>query len=232
MVFTNTRPHPIHVGENMAITESLSKIQFGGGLPGGEIWSCNIHFLSALPVDGVPLPACDAVSQWFSRAASLHMGAADLQYLKWNTIDPLTGKYVSQSVTNVAFYGTTLGAGPIVTGTTISADPAASLCVSTKTASLRGRGHLGRFYPPTGQPVDLWNSGDGRVTAAYAQGVATSAAQLITDLNGSHDGSCVVFSKIGQVTMEITGVKVGRVMDHQSRRRNKLAEAYTAASVA
>lgn len=207
----------------MAVVGHLHKIAFGGQLALTEEWSCSLHFLSPDSLDINSALLNGAVEQWFERATSQINGAAKLDWLKANEISPTTGLYISQTEAHTFFYV------PAIVPPTGSFDfPHTTFCVSTTTALLRGHAHGGRFYPPTGTPAA--DSG-GRLAAATTLGMATSAAQLVTDINGAASGECVVFSRVGQVTQEILGVRVGRVLDTQQRRRKNLLEDYQPALV-
>lgn len=207
----------------MAVTGNLHKIAFGGPLSGSEEWSCGFHFLSPDSVNINSTLLNDAVSQWFLRLSSSLQAGAKLTYLKANQINPVTGLYVNPANPNTFFYSPELSA-PAGNG---YGPPHMTLAVSTFTALARGRASKGRFYPPTNLAFGF--NGLGKVGSTAS--IATSAAQLLTDINGAASGSAVVFSKVGQSTSEILGVKVGDVMDVQQRRRRNLVEVYSQALI-
>lgn len=208
----------------MAVVGNLHKIVFGGSLATTETWSCSIHFLSPDSLDINSSLLFSAVEQWFERSTSRINGNARLLWLKANQIDPLTGLYTSQIEAHTHFYA------PVISPSNVNlwGPPNTSFAVSTVTPLLRGLASKGRFFPPT-NAQDI--ADDGRGSLAGVGGMATSAAQLLTDINGAASGSCVVFSKIGQLTTEMTGVRVGRVMDTQQRRRKNLIEEYVPAPI-
>lgn len=207
----------------MAVVGNLHKIVFGGRLATTESWSCGLHFLSPDVTELDELLAAGGISQWFLRASSLLPNNALLEYLKMNQIVPATGLYMNPGMPRTYFFP---APGPPPASN--AGIPQNTMAVSTTTALLRGRGSKGRFYPPLSGVIP---AADGRMGSVTTQGVATSAAQLITDLNGANSGSCVVFSKVGQLTEEITGVRVGRIVDTQQRRRRNLIEEYLPASI-
>lgn len=216
----------------MAVVGALHKVVFGGRLAVTESWSCSLHFL--VPQTG-PISISGAFSSaidlWFNRATSNITQLAWLDYVKVNELNPASvpsstpGKPASAPFTRYLSEGEVnehqiavppqglLSPGPVQI----------SYSASTMTGFLRGPAHAGRFYPPNGHKL---LPADGRLALADAKGMATSAAQMITDLNGASDGSCVIYSGVGQVTREITGIRVGRVADTQRRRRRSLVEAY------
>lgn len=223
----------------MAVIGHLHKVVFGGRLAVTDSWSVSLHFLSAnlspLVLSGL---MASAVDQWFARTGSALSTSAKLDFLKANELNPAAvpstkpgapdskpfTRYLDTAETNVEFFdGLTLPAGGS------PGAPQLSLVVSTRTAALRGLASKGRFYPPTGGM--LFNV-SGFEATGFAASSATSAAQLITDLNGANEGSCVVFSQRGLITREITGVRVGNVVDTQRRRRKGLVETYTSVDVA
>lgn len=215
----------------MAITGVLHKIVWGGRLATTEQWTCSIHFLSPVNQIGVPLLMVTALTEWMGRSSSKCSSLAFLDYIKFNAIDPQTGKYLDATKTGEGFLGQgALGGQPPVQGQNVSGDPAVSVAASTVTNARRGRASKGRFYPPSSVQNNEFGL-DGHLSDSLCTTMATSAAQLITDLNGAADGSCVVFSKIGQSTNEIVGIRVGSIADHQSRRRRQLKEKYSSKAV-
>jgi hypothetical protein len=203
----------------MAVVGTLHKIVWGGTLAVTETWSCSVHFLSPTAGDLDTTLIKTAISQWMSRQTSRVNNTAMLDWIKVNAIVPTTGLYLDQANARTLFVV------PAVSGLAVSAIPQFTLAVSTTTDAVRGYASKGRFFPPTGD-LEANVGDDGRILPGMVTPLATSAAQLITDLNGSNDGECVVFSKVGQTTREILGVRVGRVVDTQQRRRKNLVEDY------
>jgi hypothetical protein len=210
-------------------TGSLFKLAFGGTLAQTESWTCGVNTWDAAIGGGTfdeGLMAA-AISQWMTRLTSNINPLAQLEWFKYNEIDsgPIGpglpgGKYVDQANAHTYFYP-----APVAGAAPNRGIPQATIAVSTVTAAARGRGSKGRFFPPTA--VDQSEMGiDGRLGNTRVQQLATSAAQLLTDVNGANSGSCVVYSFIGQTYHEITGVRVGSVTDTQRRRRRNLIEVY------
>lgn len=216
--------------------------QWGGTLPGGEIWSNSLRMASdeTGPAAAVPThqelvtwcsgPAKTAVQNFHQAADTYVSSAAKLAYLKMNVVDQ-AGHYVENNTIEHVF-------APVVSGYA-SANPPPNqitLCVSLTTEFSRGPAHRGRFYLPLpGFGVDATT---GVVSAGSIGVVATSAAAFIEAL-ADEPGLDVfrgmrvcVMSKIGSgSTNVVTGVDVGRVLDTQRRRRAELPESYQHAVV-
>lgn len=208
----------------MAPVVQLARLVWTGPLFTDESWSCSLHFHNAGAA--VPMPAAayaDAIEAWMVRAGSRISAAADLAEVKFNNIDPVTGKY-SLPVSNNHVVD------PVVSGVAAVGPGQLSLAVTTATALARGRGHAGRFYPPTGLPAAL-NGSDGTISAVIAEEVGDSAAQLINELNAVDPAyRAVVFSKVGQSVEVITHLRVGRIYDTMRSRRTSLQELHVSNS--
>lgn len=202
---------------HMAPVRTLHRLVWGGRLFDTESWSCSLHFDAQ---DEVTLPASvfatDLVA-WMTSAGARISGSAVLDFIKFNRIAPATGRYFNQQ-------SNTHDQLDMATGTVERGEGQISVAVSTRTALARGRGHAGRFYPPTADlPIQI----DGRITALLAQDMANAAAALISGLNDTtlaEGGQAVVFSKVAQTVEPILSVRVGRVPDTIRSRRSSLVE--------
>lgn len=116
-------------------------------------------------------------------------------------------------------------------GSSGSVTPQTSICVSLWSGEVFGRANYGKTYIP-------YTKLDNDTGKAYASDAATAAAATamdayLTGLNGVVGGwagspSLHNLSRLGSgATKLVTKVRVGRVMDTQRRRRNKLTEAYS-----
>jgi hypothetical protein len=201
-------------------------LQWGGALPGGEIWSNGLR-LAPAPNAAAPVfdqailnGAVAAISAYHARQTTWASPRAILQYVKLNAIT-VAGKY-ADNVTHEAVVANIPGGG------NVDNTPAnqVSLCVSLTTAVSRGPAHRGRFYTPL--PCVL-PAADGLLGIGDALNAKNSAQTLITALNAITPNVqvAVMSRKAGAPGSRfVTGVQVGRVLDTQRRRRNKLAEAY------
>jgi hypothetical protein len=218
--------------------------QWGGTLPGGEIWSNSVRLAgSGEGADAtVPIhddmvawlngPAKDAVAAFHSAADTLVHSAAKLTFLKLNVIQ-INGRYLEPNTLEYVY------PTPVAGGAAAVLHPnQVALVVSLTTGISRGPAHRGRFYLPLPAiPVQT----DGLIMASSANQVATSAATFIKALAdqpgldaGLTDMRAVVMSKRAGTpdTHEITGVAVGRALDTQRRRRVELVENYVEVPVA
>lgn len=216
--------------------------QWGGTLPGGEIWSNSLRlagdstgasgYVPTHPemVDWCTGPAKDAVKA-FHEAASSKIGVGcKLTFLKMNVVD-MNGRYTDLNTVEHIY-------APVVSGgTNGSIHPTqVTLAVSTTTEFSRGHAHRGRFYLPL--PVTPVDVGTGLIDADVALGVATTAAAFIValadepglDVQGGMR-VCVMSQRGTGATNVVLGVDVGRALDTQRRRRNALPESYQHAVV-
>lgn len=109
-----------------------------------------------------------------------------------------------------------------------------SPCITLRTATATARGR-GRFYLPP--PVRSQVGGDGifnsTLVSTGTTGAAGAAAEAMNNFKTNNPGVPVVISKVGGViaTHAITSVEIGNVPDSQRRRRNRLVETRTSATV-
>lgn len=210
---------------------------WGGPLATTEQWSCGVRF-AALP-NGDPAPPMDVtgaeftalrnqvdevwarLTTWFQ---SGNAGAAigSLAQLSWCKLALITegGDYADEP----ASYETT----PVSPPTTTQLPPQCAYVVSLRSGLSLGRANYGRFYVP----VPTWAPGQngGLATEAQAASARTAAKTM---LKGVEADLQVVVSTMRLVIMSNLGfghtklvsqLGVGRVVDTQRRRRNKLNE--------
>lgn len=94
-----------------------------------------------------------------------------------------------------------------------------------------GRSRTGRMYLPAPNATNLTTQG--RVSSAVCTIVADVWQDIFQGINtGAITGTrVVVWSRTRSTSSEVTGIKVGDVVDTQRRRRNAVAETYTARTV-
>lgn len=201
-------------------------LQWGGSLPGGEIYS---NGLRMAPVAGAGAPVFDqamlngavaAISAYHARQTSWISPRCLLQFVKLNAIT-VAGKY-AEAVTHETVVANIPGGG------NVDNTPAnqVALAVSLTTDVSRGPAHRGRFYSPLPCVVP---QADGLIALGDALNAKNSATTLLTALNAlSANVKVAVMSRKDGApgSRFVTGIQVGRVLDTQRRRRNKLAEAY------
>jgi|EndMetStandDraft_3_1072993.scaffolds.fasta_scaffold85035_2 hypothetical protein len=201
-------------------------LQWGGKLPGSEVWSCGLR-MAITDAGGASNDPAGMIAAVTAAVQAFHVDVrtqisprALLSFVKLNYIDP-TGHYAEDTT-----YQSLLA--DIPGGGTVGLTPPNQVAwaVSLVTGYSRGPAHRGRFFIPLPTvPIDV----DGRVTTGTRAPLAASAEALRVALNAVDAGYKVaVFSrKLGAPAHRlVTGVQVGRVLDTQRRRRNKLAEAY------
>lgn len=218
--------YPIHV-----------LLNWGGRLgTTGEEWSNSLR-LTANVLDPVALQAaCRDQIEGIDEAISLGITSGELfygnsayhDYTKMNTIRA-DGRYWDQGNT-VAIYHD--GSPGIHSPYDMGAFQLA-LVVSFETGRARGPGHAGRLYVPA-MSVSAISDDNGQVTAPALDIYATHWANLCNNINDNPGLDvmgirCAVVSKVGNPgpAEDITGVKIGRVLDTQRRRRASLTENYT-----
>lgn len=107
--------------------------------------------------------------------------------------------------------------------------PQATLAVTLTTGTLRGLANEGRMYLPATSHLP---SDDGRITLAQADALRSVVVDFIVAVNAVGLGPVTVFSKVGTgAKRAVNGVRVGRVIDTQRRRRNQISEEYRYAAV-
>jgi hypothetical protein len=220
-------------------------LTWGGPLPGGEQWSCGIRLASAVSeasLSPIPLSISDsfladlmgsyvpAVKAFHSATGTKISASCNLTHVKAAAIGT-DGKYLPGQVAMVESVF-----APVAGGWGGSDFPnQITLAVTTTTAQTRGLAKMGRFYlPKPGMALQA----DGLIAASDAASVAGQAKafiEAISDIPGidiATSPGAAVMSKVGSgACHRITGVKVGRTLDTQRRRRRSLVEGYQATGV-
>jgi hypothetical protein len=191
----------------------------GDAFTSTEEWQTGIRLTGTSPPTEAQFEALDDAVATFlgTGAVSFPVGRRFLGF-KWapQTVD---GRY-PEGADSVEWFRLS----PL-SGTGAGGYPQIAVVLSLRTARPRGYASNGRMYVPCSQAI---GSSDGRISAATALGIATAGATLIAAINDVGLGQAAVMSAVGAGRTEpITGVRVGRVMDTQRRRRNQLAEEYT-----
>lgn len=107
-----------------------------------------------------------------------------------------------------------------------------SIAYSWTTASPRGLGHTGRIYPPVAFPTTGASGANlaGTVVADHVtRAKALLTALAVADGSGATAVPVVASLKDGSLH-QITGVRVGNVIDVQRRRKEQIPETYTASN--
>lgn len=215
-------------------------VQWGGalGTNSGEIWTNTMRFVT----DGTDVNDLQGLAEaWDTEltnalttlvaANSGYASHAHLDWVKANAVDA-TGHQLAGN-TN-AYYAPT----DFVSAKGIAPSGAyqLALVVSFTTDVSRGWANSGRVYVPSGAQVGTnIDSPTGLLTDAYVASVAAAWQTFLNDLNDNPGPdfadlrAAVVSPRAGDGSAfhNITGVRVGKVMDTQRRRRNRLVENYT-----
>jgi hypothetical protein len=200
----------------------------------GDAWAAVEEWSTSLRVDSATLPTVAVLDSVAARWATFHANASagispNARFLGVKAA-PIgaDGRYAPNGLSV-----TSLRPSPVIGGATFAGAPQLSMVVTLNTDLIRGKGSVGRMYlPACGIPA----GSDGRITVANAQALAGAAATLLTDLNGLLEGDLAVFgaglSGTGPGSVrDVIGVRVGRVIDTQRRRRNQLDEGYVTSPV-
>jgi hypothetical protein len=135
------------------------------------------------------------------------------------------GQYGGDSVNAVEKLRTT----PLV-GAGAAGLPQATIVASLKTAMPRGLANEGRMYLPASARMP---DATGRLPVQTAEQIASAVATFVSSVNAVGLGNVTVFSKTREgAARAVTGVRLGRVVDTQRRRRNQIAELYVDATTA
>lgn len=176
------------------------------------------------PPDEVPEGIIDAVHAFWVSTANLISQHAVLQTLKLNEIG-VDGKYTQDSTVLYDF-------DPPVQGSAGgNPAPQISLAISTATANARGRAHAGRFYLPA--PATDPDA-TGMLPASRVAIYMSEAKVMLDAINaGISTHQLAVVSNLGAgYEHDITGIRVGRVLDTIRSRRSAFDEAYQSTDLA
>lgn len=214
-------------------------LQWGGTLPGGEIWTNSLRGGgSSLGPPGANFPSHadiagwlaghvkDALAAFHGRATSAINSVCKLTWAKMNAVG-MDGKYLDPT-TNLYTYPTPISGG----GSGWQVPNQVCWVASLTTGLERGLAHRGRIFLP--MPAVTLDSTTGQVGTAVASGLAGSVRTMIetiADTPGLDEGKeyrILVMSNRGVAGASnlVTGVAVGRVLDTQRRRRTKQVENY------
>lgn len=204
-------------GLTMAPVGSLHRLVFGGRLFDKESWSCSVNVGGTPDVNLAASTFQAAISAWVGGASSQISSAARLDFIKFNSINPVTGRYILA-------YSNEILQNDMAIGAKVPAPGQNTVAISLRTALARGRAHAGRFYAPTGA-ITITGT-DGRISGIDATSLATAARAMVNGINTAlaGQGQVVVFSKIGQSVQPVTAIRVGRVIDTMRSRRASLPE--------
>jgi hypothetical protein len=191
-------------------------------------WNSQEEWSTGLRLDSVAVPTAAQMSSLSAAFVTLYNSAAlqtssGLTYLGLKAA-PVTvdGKYPAGASAVEWVHPTGIGTSHP------SGLPQATIAVTFTTATKRGLANEGRMFLPA---TSLTPSSDGRITNAQATSIANAVVSFVNAVDAVGVGSATVFSQVREgAARDITGVRVGRVIDTQRRRRNNIAEMYVTAA--
>lgn len=204
---------------------------FGDAWTAQEEWSYSLRLADDPSDDPSPaqMTSLLAAATTFHQTASLFSAGTRLLGVKVAPQD-VNGLYPAGQEAVEVFAATP----PAGAGGYDGCFPQITACVSLQTPVRRGLGSKGRFYPPaTTLPV----VSDGRMSGLSQSRMIDAAVLLLDAINNVGIGLVSVVSKGSQVggadgpgvTRTVTGIRVGRVLDTQRRRRESITEEYVEA---
>jgi hypothetical protein len=225
----------------MPLLDSAQKVVHvtlsGQMFSGAEEWQTGFYMGSATQDASVPTQQFadavrDAWTTFFTHADSAISNSYSFTQVKAVRLAK-DGRYDGTDPAVSSPAGTVTGSRPG------SPMPAQVALVATLIAgSGKGLAGKGRMYLPG---VSETISGNGHLDQGYCVKWATNLAAFFNTINGSFDapGEVINVSRghkkqlgLGARNVPVNGVRVGNVYDTQRRRRNALAETYSAATVA
>lgn len=212
---------------------ALYRLQLGGQHY-GDIWSNTLHMKSLTPYPPEPEPPFDNIdgameaaldhiesvaSAFYSKG--IFSSATTLDFIKFNEIDPATGKYVSDGQVYIREVENVKG------GSNVYTPPQLTICVTLTTNKSRGRASKGRLFLPT---LTGSVTQSGQLATPARDEVATAAATYLNALNNwpgvdlPWDSAVHIWSSVDGSLEKVTGIEVGSVVDTQRSRRNAISE--------
>lgn len=197
---------------------------------GSETWTFGMRIIppiDSLTVSQAQVDACQPIiSTWWNTVGNAFTALVSMAYIKLAPIgtDGLypAGEDAVENMTGMP----DAGAG----GTSSIFAPQCTVAISLLTSASRGRGHIGRFYVP---PLGVSPDATGRLSTSTQASLMNTTRTMINGLNGVAGlGTVGVITKIGSGTSRaVTGVRVGRAIDTQRRRRRSIPEEYTSVAL-
>jgi hypothetical protein len=191
-----------------------------GTVLGGD-WSFTLHTEGSLSVGDANTAWTDALTAgWVGAPAAEDVFASDTIMDTASTagINTATDGQTTRVTATVSHAGS-------ITGNPLPYQVAVVISLLTDSATRHGRG---RLYLPA---PDVSMCVDGKLSSTCLTNLDTGFTALFDSLNT--DGlTPVVRNRSAHTSTVVTSARVGSVFDTQRRRRNKIAETYTAIAVA
>lgn len=184
----------------------------------GDVWNCTMHSSGA-----GSLATTHAAWQTFVQAIftnslqALWATPTSITGLATVTLDPVTGKQTSATSSGVALAGTSVGA---------QLSPRDCIVLSKRTVVPTKAGR-GRMYLPAPSGSNL--SSTGLLIGTTAQNIANAIGTALTTFKATSQP--VVYHKATKTVDNITYVAVGQIIGSQSRRTNRVFNAYSTKTI-
>lgn len=218
----------------MARDRSYIRLTWGGRLGASlstpEVWQCGVNLAlgtpgsspSALSNSNVQSLYAGALTTLHSSADAFISSSAYLMWIKAALMDP-SGHYVSEA----AYYAGTGIAGNRAPAATVGVSPIQSVAVTLWSGARLGKANYGRYYLPWCMPVV---DADGYIASTNQTSLRNANQTFLTAVNNwansLQPGLLLRTLGTGGTTTTVSRVRIGNVLDHQSRRSNRLNEVY------
>jgi len=196
-----------------------------------EQWTFGLRIIpdiGALTVSQAQVDACaPIINTWYDTVANNFSALCSISYVKLAPIGT-DGHYPDGEDSVESTIGMPNAGGG---GTTATMPPQCTVAISLLTAATRGIGHIGRFYAPL---LNLTADSTGRISTTEQASLMNTTRTMLNSLNAVTDlGTIGVITKTGLsgASRAVTGVRVGRAIDTQRRRRRSIPEEYTSVAL-
>ena len=184
----------------------------------GVSWSFTLHSTGSLSAGDANAGWAGALGDWWGDYKAYQTSAVVLSEASTATIDQSTGKQLTRAETAIGVAGTD------ATGVLLPPQLAVVCSLRTDLATRAGRGRM--FWP--GPASDALT--DGTLGATPIAAFVTAGSALFSAM-GASSLIPVLYSRTTTLVQVITSFDIGSVLDTQRRRRDKLVETRTSATV-
>jgi ethanolamine utilization microcompartment shell protein EutL len=184
----------------------------------GDVWISTMHTSGAANLATAHGAWQTFVTAIFNNALKTRWAvASQITSLQTVSLDPVTGKQTAVTATSVALIGTS--AGQMIS-------PRSCMVLSLRTA-LPTKAGRGRMYLPPPDSTHL--TGSGLLLGSDAAAIATAIGTAMTTFKATSQP--VVYHQKTKTVDNITYVAVGQVLGSQTRRTNRVFNAYSTATI-
>lgn len=205
------------------------KLTFGGTVAGQDIWSNSFSLTPSVVANAEAAFEALSPNSFVTLATNFYtVGGGSMA--TYNSLDYIKLALIGEN-------GKTIGEpkqydfAPRLFGKyTGSVIPQSSIVISTLSAIPRGLASKGRFFPPSG--FSDVSGTDGRLAPAAVTSLMTKVKTFLDAINtaggtGVNQVKLSILSSVGAgATQNISGFRIGNLVDVQRRRRNRLTETY------